>query len=164
RQWDYEPLSVTPYTSDESKLFMEAKTERMGRDGYAVSVKLGIHYDFDDTTMVEAMGYRSSSGSEDDYTPLPWKINSQNYRTFFDDYYADMLYKNLNHCSDLPHPDNIDPFPNGDYELDKCVVNGDGFPEILPEGYFKVVFNVSGEVDWGFVIIVRVFKKTDLIG
>ncbi|XP_023168324.2 uncharacterized protein LOC111597715 [Drosophila hydei] len=163
RNWVYEPLSVEVKTSDPTKLNIEAKLDRIGRD-FTISITLDWNYDVDETTMVEAYSYRSASGNENDYTPLPWTMPRQTYKKYTETYYQNIVYKNLANCSNLPKPDNVDPWPRGQYILDKCVANGDGLPEIAPEGYYKVIFQVFGEVDWEFLVISKLTNNKNILG
>ncbi|XP_002004805.3 uncharacterized protein LOC6578906 [Drosophila mojavensis] len=163
RNWIYEPLSVEAKTSDPSKLNIEPSLDRIGRD-FTISINLDWNYDVDETTMVEAFSYRSASGNEKDYTLMPWTMPKQTYQQYTETYYQNIVYKNLANCSNLPEPDNTYPWPKGQYKLEKCVANGDGLPEIAPEGYYKIIFQVSGEVDWEFVMISKLTSNTNLIG
>ncbi|XP_064543238.1 uncharacterized protein LOC135431834 [Drosophila montana] len=143
---------------------LEADVEPNGRKGYVFTGKVLVNFDMDDTTMVEATAYRSSSGAEDDYKILPWSIPKQTFKSFADSHYKDIVYKNLKQCSNIPEPENVYPWPKGTYKFDRCTATGDGMPEIAPEGYYKVIFTISGEVETGFTTIVRLFTKTDMIG
>jgi len=55
--------------------------------------------------------------------------------------------------------DFVPPWPKNVYILDKCVANGEGLPDIAPEGYFKLVYKMTGQVEWGFTLIVKVEHK-----
>ncbi|EDW01844.1 GH21658, partial [Drosophila grimshawi] len=164
RYWDYEPLSITTSTTDPTKLRIDAKTERLGRDEYALTINFDLNYDIDDTTMMEAIALRSPTGSEDDYRPMPWSMEKQPFNQGLKNYYADILYKNFGPCSNLPLPENVYPVPKDKYRLEKCVISGEGMPEVAPNGYYKVIYNVTGEVDWALVCIVKVFQKNDFMG
>jgi len=52
RNWDYEPLSLTSYSSDENLLKITTKVDRLGRSEYAFSMTLNWNYDVDKDTMV----------------------------------------------------------------------------------------------------------------
>lgn len=113
---------------------------------------------------MEAWGYRSSSGSEDDYKLLPWTIQKQTFEKFANDYYEKLFFNNLHHCSNIPETKDVYPWPRGTYTFDKCVVVGDGMPEIAPEGYYKVFFEVTGECRILFSAILQVTTKTAVLG
>ncbi|EDW62195.1 uncharacterized protein [Drosophila virilis] len=164
RNWDYEPISIDVRTTDASKINIEATVESMGRDGYAFTGKVLLNFDMDETTMVEATAYRSSTGSEEDYKLLPWSIPKQTFEKFANSHYKEIVYKNLEHCSNIPKPENVYPWPKGNYSFDRCTATGDGMPEIVPEGYYKVIFTISGEVEAGFTTIVKLVTKPDMIG
>ncbi|XP_030558274.1 uncharacterized protein LOC115760860 [Drosophila novamexicana] len=164
RNWDYEPISIVTRTTDESKINIGAEVEPMGRDGFAFTAHFLINFDMDETTMVEVTAYRSSTGSEDDYKLLPWSIPKQTFKKFADSHYKDIVFANLEHCSNIPNPENVYPWPKGTAIFDRCTATGDGMPEIAPEGYYKIIFTISGEVEAGFTTIVKLTTKTDMLG
>ncbi|XP_050743280.1 uncharacterized protein LOC108029979 [Drosophila biarmipes] len=161
RKWTYQPLSIETYSTDDNLLKISAKVDRIGRGDYGISAEIEFKYDVDETTMVEAVAYRSSSGEENDYKIIPLSIPKQNYIEFMNSNYKDVVIPNLSGCSNLiTFEDKFEPpFPKDTYKLDKCVADSDGFPDIVPEGYYKVNFTMSGQVDWGFIIIVKISNK-----
>ncbi|XP_030558038.1 uncharacterized protein LOC115760710 [Drosophila novamexicana] len=161
RNWNYEPISIDVRSADASKVQVEAKIERIGRREYAYTGKMVVNYDMDDATMVEATIYRSYSGNEDDYKLLPFDIPKQTFKSIVESYYKDIIYKNLEHCSNLAKPENAYPWPKGTYIFDKCTVTGDGLPEVLPEGYYKVNFEISGPVEAGLTVIAKLTTGYD---
>ncbi|XP_016957978.1 uncharacterized protein LOC108029981 isoform X1 [Drosophila biarmipes] len=161
RNWDYEPLSFTSYTSDDNLLKITTKVDRLGRSDYAFSMTLNWNYDVDEDTMVEAEVYHCSSGDEEDYKIMPWSLPQQPFFDYLNGFYKDAFIKNVGHCSNMVQfeGDFVPPWPRNVYILDKCVANGEGLPDIAPEGYFKIVYKMSGQVDWGFTLIVKVEHK-----
>ncbi|KAH8348348.1 hypothetical protein KR084_006650 [Drosophila pseudotakahashii] len=161
RKWDYEPLSIETYTTDENLIKMTAKVDRIGRGEYGISANIDFKYTPDDTTMVEAVAFRSSSGEDSDYKPIPLSIPKQPYIDFMNSNYKDVVIPNLGGCSNLvTFEDKFEPpWPQNTYVLDKCVANSDGFPDIVPEGYYKVNFTMMSPVDWGFILIVKISTK-----
>ncbi|XP_033253672.1 uncharacterized protein LOC117193045 [Drosophila miranda] len=113
------------------------------------------------TTMIEADAYHSSTVVESDYKILPWSIPQQPFFEFLNGFYKDAFIKNVGHCSNLvqSEDDYLPPWPRNVYTLDKCLVNGDGLTEIVPEGFYKIVYKASGQVDWGCILIVKVTTK-----
>ncbi|KAH8290441.1 hypothetical protein KR054_002988, partial [Drosophila jambulina] len=161
RNWDYEPISLKSFTSDEKLLKIQTKVDRLGRADFAFSMTLDWNYDVDNTTMVEGDAYHCTSGDESDYKLMPWSVPLQPYADYINGFYRDAFIKNVGHCSNLPKFDGdfVPPWPRGVYKLDKCVANGEGLPEIAPEGYYKIVYKTTGEVEWGFTLIIRVSHK-----
>ncbi|EDV55052.1 uncharacterized protein LOC6547072 [Drosophila erecta] len=161
RKWDYEPLSIETYSTDESMLKIEAKVDRVGRGEYAISANIEFKYTPDENTMVQASAYRSSSGEENDYKIIPLSIPKQPYSEFMNNHYKDVVIPNLGGCSNLIKFEDkfVPPWPQNTYVLDKCVANSDGFPDIVPEGYYKVNFTMMNPVDWGFILIVKISTK-----
>ncbi|XP_030558036.1 uncharacterized protein LOC115760708 [Drosophila novamexicana] len=163
RQWDYEPLSINGRTSDASKLTIETEIARERREKY-ITATFGIKYQFDETTMIEAIAYRSQTGSSNDYQLMPWSIPKQPFQDYIKDYYKDVIYGNFGACSNLPKPGTETPFPKMTLKLVKCVLTGEGMPEVAPEGYYKILFSVTGEVEWGFELVVKVISKSNMMG
>ncbi|XP_017044433.1 uncharacterized protein LOC108090330 [Drosophila ficusphila] len=161
RKWDYEPLKIDPYSSDESKLKMTAKVDRVGRNDFGVSATIDFNYDVDDTTMVEAVAYRSTSGDESDYKLIPLGIAKQPFLEFMNSHYKDVVIPNLSGCSNLvTFEDKFEPpWPKKVYTLDTCVADSDGFPDMVPEGYYKINFTIMSPVDWGFILVVKISTK-----
>ncbi|XP_017835540.1 uncharacterized protein LOC108594913 [Drosophila busckii] len=163
-QWEYEPISIVSQTSDPNKLNLESEVVRINRGEYAFSGELFWNFDADETTMVESMGYRSNTGNEEDYKLLPMGIPKQTYQEYLENFYEKMLYLNVKNCSKLPEPENAWPWARGTYTFKNCVATGDGLPDVTPEGYYKVVFMVTGEVEWNMTSIVKVTTKVNLYG
>ncbi|XP_017087068.2 uncharacterized protein [Drosophila bipectinata] len=161
RRWDYEPVSVQTFSSDESLLKITAKIDRVSRGEFAVSATVDFKYEPDDTTMVEAIAQRSASGDESDYKMLPFNIPKQPYTDFMNSHYKDVVIPNLGDCSNLvKFEDKFEPpWPQQVYVLDKCVANSDGFPEVVPEGFYRIIMNFTSPVDWGFIIVVKISNK-----
>lgn len=90
---------------------------------------------------------------------MPWTIEKQPYPKYIEDFYQDLVYSNFGSCSDLPEPDSATPWNRGNYTFKDCFVDGDGLPEIAPQGFYKVIFTATGEVDWGIEAIVRITDK-----
>ncbi|XP_034477897.1 uncharacterized protein LOC117784307 [Drosophila innubila] len=131
----------------------------MPRGEFAYDGYINFNYDVTDDTMIEAVAFRSTSGRDEDYTPLPWTIPKQPFSKFIEDFYKDMIYENLYSCSNLPEPDKVLPFQRGNLTLKECVVEGKGMPEMAPQGYYKIILKTTGEVEWGFVSVARLFDK-----
>ncbi|KAM8712819.1 hypothetical protein ACLKA7_013191 [Drosophila subpalustris] len=159
RKWDYELISVESTTSDPDKLFIDVRIKRMRQGDFAYHGYINFNYDVDDTTMVEAVSFRSQSGRDDEYSPMPWSIPKQLYTEFIESFYEDMIYKNLGGCSNMPKPENVLPFKKENITLTECVVSGDGLPEMAPQGYYKVKLTVTGEVEWTIVSVAKIFDK-----
>ncbi|KAH8237268.1 hypothetical protein KR038_008960, partial [Drosophila bunnanda] len=163
RKWDYEPLSINTYTTDESLLKIVAKVERVARGEFALSATVDFNYEPDNATMVEASSYCSTSGAESDYKLLPLGIPRQPFYDYLNTYYKDVVVKNLGHCSNLPQFEGQfePPFPQGTYKINKCKVDGEGLPEIVLPGFYKIIFSKSGpdQPTWGFTAVFKVTNK-----
>ncbi|XP_030558035.1 uncharacterized protein LOC115760707 [Drosophila novamexicana] len=133
-----------------------------GSRKYAITATLDWNYDTDETTTLEAVSYRSTSGNPDEYVLLPWSIPKQSYKKYTAFYYKDITFKNLGHCSNLPQPDTVDPWPRSIYKLGKCVISGEGMPEIASEGYYKIIFRMTGVLDWSIELIAKLSTKQNV--
>nr|XP_017025077.1 uncharacterized protein LOC108076654 [Drosophila kikkawai] len=161
RKWDYEPLSIDTYSSDESKLKFVAKVERVARGEFAIGGTIDFKYTPDSNTMVEAVAHRSSSGAERDYKLIPFNIPKQPFPDFMNSHYKDVIIPNVAECSNLiKFEGKFDGvWPQKVYTLDKCVADSDGFPEMVTEGFYRINFTLTNPVDWGFVLIVKISNK-----
>lgn len=76
-------------------------------------------------------------------------------------YYDELLYKNVVNCSNLPKIEGgfTPRFQRGVFILDRCEMDGNGFPDILPDGYYKLLFSLTGQAQFSFVIIVKLTTK-----
>ncbi|KAH8237264.1 hypothetical protein KR038_008549, partial [Drosophila bunnanda] len=164
RLWNYEPISVTSHTSDPSQLKIVTKIDRIKRGVFAFSANVEWKYNADETTTVEAIVYRRSSGAAADYKLLPWSVPRQPYYEYLDHYYKDVVMKLFRHCSNLPqYEDKFEPpWPAQTYVVDKCVFGDtNGLPEVAPPGFYKVIFNFNGTDQplWGFVVVLKITPK-----
>ncbi|KAH8357806.1 hypothetical protein KR200_009574, partial [Drosophila serrata] len=169
RNWDYEPISLKSFTSDEKLLKIQTKVDRLGRADFAFSMTLDWNYDviFNKNLnhfQVEAIVYRSSSGAKADYKLLPWSVPRQPFYEYLDNYYKDVVMKIFSHCSNLPQFQGKfqPPWPSKTYVVDKCVFDdADGLPEIAPPGFYKIIFNFSGphQPSWGIVAVLKITPK-----
>ncbi|XP_030381198.1 uncharacterized protein LOC115629009 [Scaptodrosophila lebanonensis] len=160
RSWDYEPKSVTVSSSDEQKLRISFRVDRINRGEYALSGEIDWKYDVQDDTMIEILCYRSNSGGND-WKIMPWSIPYQKYEDFVNTFYKEMVTKSIGHCTNMPQYEKKyqPPWPKKLYVFDHCVVNGDGFPEHMVEGYYKVIINITGEVHWVLTFVLKVTSK-----
>ncbi|XP_017044431.1 uncharacterized protein LOC108090328 [Drosophila ficusphila] len=161
RKWEYEPLSVTAFTSDASQMSLDPKIVQMGRGEIGISIVIEWRYDTTEETMVEVVVYRSSSGDEGDYKLLPFAIPRQPFHDYVNTYFKDVFLKMLAPCSNFPQfeGDLLPPWPQDKYVADKCIFEGEGLPDMLPPGHYKLILNCSGpdQPSWG---LAGVFKLT----
>ncbi|EDX07649.1 uncharacterized protein LOC120284426 [Drosophila simulans] len=163
RKWDYEPISIIASSSDESLIKIEPSIVRLGRGKFGISVLAEWNYDTTEKTMVEAVVYCSSSGDESDYKLLPWAIPKQSFYDYLNTYYKDVIMKNFAPCSNVPQFKGKfqPPWPKQTYIGDKCVIEGEGLPVIVPPGFYKIIFNCTGpdQPSWSFVGIFKIIIK-----
>lgn len=81
--------------------------------------------------------------------------------TAFDQFYNDVVYKNVGHCSNLPEIKGkfIPPFPQNLYEIKNCEVDVNGFPDIMPIGYYKLILVITGQVNMSITLIAKLTTK-----
>ncbi|XP_030387930.1 uncharacterized protein LOC115634385 [Scaptodrosophila lebanonensis] len=160
RNWEYEPKSITSTSADEEKVKLHFQIDRVNRGEYALTGNIEWKYDTSDDTMIEVFIYRSPTGSNYDYRLTPWSVPKQKYHDYINTLYKEFV-KNFSNCSNLPvYKDNFKPpWPKNKYEFKRCEVAGAGLPEVLPEGFYKLVAAMSGEVDWGLTIILKITTK-----
>ncbi|XP_037713619.1 uncharacterized protein LOC119549541 [Drosophila subpulchrella] len=163
RKWEYEPLSVAGISSDDSLISFDMKIVRISRGEYGISATVVWNYDTTEETMVEAVVYRSSSGDERDYMLLPFSIPKQSFYDYLNTYYKNVIMKNFGPCSNVPQFEDKfqPPWPKQTYNAEKCVFSGEGLPEIILPGFYKIIFNCSGpnQPSWAFVAILKMRNK-----
>lgn len=103
----------------------------------------------------------SQSGRKDDYNPTPYKIQPITFVEAMNKYYQDLLYSNIANCSNLPEIKGkfVPPFPQDHYLFNRCVVSANGYPDILPLGYYKLIFNIEGEIIITMTLIVKLTPR-----
>ncbi|EDV55054.1 uncharacterized protein LOC6547082 [Drosophila erecta] len=162
RKWDYEPISVSTTSSDESLIKLEANIVRIGRGQYGVSARVEWNYDVTERTMVDGVVYRSSTGDESDYKLIPWSIPKQSFYDYLNGFYKDMMMKNFASCSNMPQFKGKfqPPWPKNTYFGNKCMIDGDGLPDMVPPGFYKIIFNCTGpdQPSWSFVGIFKIIN------
>ncbi|XP_039483039.1 uncharacterized protein LOC120446235 [Drosophila santomea] len=146
RKWNYEPVSTEAMSSDESLMKIDVKIERINRRSYGLTAKVEWNYDTTEETMVEANVLRSYTGDANDYKLLPWAIPKQSLYDHMNTYYKDVSMKNFKHCSNVPQFEGQfqPPLPKKTYFGNKCVIDGDGLPEIVPSGFYKIILKCYG--------------------
>ncbi|XP_016957849.1 uncharacterized protein LOC108029870 [Drosophila biarmipes] len=163
RKWDYNPISIAGVTSNSSLISFDLKIVRISRGEYGISGTVEWNYDTTDETMVEAIVYRSYSGSESDYSLLPFSIPKQTFYGYLNTYYKNVIMKNFGPCINVPQFEDkfIPPWPRRTYIIDKCVFSGDGLPEIVLPGFYKIVFKCFGpeQPSWAFVVVLKIWNK-----
>ncbi|KAM8712820.1 hypothetical protein ACLKA7_013192 [Drosophila subpalustris] len=160
RRWDYEPISMDPNTSDPNKMDIQLRIKRVPPGELAYDGYLNFNYDITDETMIEAVAFRSQSGNEDDFVPMPWSIEKQPYPKYVKDIYEDIVYSNFGSCTTLPKPEDALPWKRGNITFTECFVEGKGMPDLAPQGYYKVIFKVTDPaVEWGFDAVVKITDK-----
>ncbi|EDW48433.1 GM21861 [Drosophila sechellia] len=144
RKWDYEPVSIIASSSDDSLIKIEPSIVRLGRGKFGVSVLVEWNYDTTDETMVGKC--IEGSGDESDYKLLPWAIPMQSFYDYLNTYYKDVIMKNFAPCCNVPQFEDKfqPPWPKQTYIGDKCVIEGEGLPDIVPPGFYKIIFNCTG--------------------
>ncbi|XP_016940321.4 uncharacterized protein [Drosophila suzukii] len=163
RKWDYEPISIDTTSSDDSLINFDIKIVRISRGEFGVTAKVEWNYDTTEETMVEAVVYRSSSGDENDYKMLPFSLPKQTFYDYLNTYYKDVIIKNFGPCSNIPQFEDKfqPPWPKQTFIADKCLIDGEGFPDILPAGFYKIIFNCTGadQPSWSFTAIFKLTNK-----
>ncbi|XP_017077702.1 uncharacterized protein LOC108112377 isoform X3 [Drosophila eugracilis] len=160
RKWDYEPISIKTYTSDASRFYSDLRIDRVGRGEFEWSGDTLWNYDTSEETMVEASAYRSPTGEESGYKLLPFSIPRQTLYDYLNTYYKYAIVKNFGSCSNIPQFKGKfePPIPRKTYIGRNCAIDGEGLPEVLPSGFYKVIFNCSGpdQPTWSFVAILKI--------
>uniref|UniRef100_A0A1I8Q9L4 Uncharacterized protein n=1 Tax=Stomoxys calcitrans TaxID=35570 RepID=A0A1I8Q9L4_STOCA len=153
--WEYELISMDSYSSDtDLVLFYELNATRASRGVYACAGTMFLNYDVveGDSNEIEIKTYRSDS-INGDYKPIPFSIQRQHIFEFMNNFYKNALMETLKDCSNLPvfKGDFVPPLEKRNYTLDNCVFTQEGFPHHIQDGYYKIVFNAFGDVEWSMI-------------
>ncbi|XP_060650349.1 uncharacterized protein LOC132787365 [Drosophila nasuta] len=156
RAWNFEVISASMVSSDESKVNATIQVNRISFSESVVSANVYWNCGADEDSTGSFVLLHSRSGRENDYSNTPYQIPNQNLKTFVDTYYHDLFYANVANCSNLPPYFDVPPVKMN-YILNECSLTGDGFPYILPLGYYKFHLEIKGE---GTLTISFIFKVT----
>lgn len=76
-------------------------------------------------------------------------------------YYNEIVYQNTKHCSNFLEVKGkfIPPFPQNTYQMKQCVVSANGFPDVVPIGYYKFLYKIQGQVNVTLLVIFKVTRK-----
>nr|XP_017025081.1 uncharacterized protein LOC108076657 isoform X2 [Drosophila kikkawai] len=163
QNWECKPLSIGGETTNPSAMDLDMRIERVGRGEFFFSGTFFWNIDLDDSVLVEMQILRSHSGSEADYKLTPWSIPQQTFIEYIDTFYKDLLMANLGDCTDLPRYDSgyVPPWPKGTFNFTRCGIKGDGLPEVLVEGFYKVqaIITALPTVQQNITAIIQVTLK-----
>ncbi|KAM8710252.1 hypothetical protein ACLKA7_016965 [Drosophila subpalustris] len=120
RTWDYELISISTSSSDDSKLAIQSKIERSKYNDLSFTIIIDWKFDMKDDDMIEMEMFRSPSGHEADFKPLPYTIPKIPFSDAKKNYYKQFLYGNIAHCSNIPTYEEIEnsPWPKKNHPAD----------------------------------------------
>ncbi|KAH8378140.1 hypothetical protein KR093_009558, partial [Drosophila rubida] len=157
RRWDYEFLYFALESSDENLINVTSRLEHeeLGKQYfYAV---IDWKHMCNETTRFQGKAYFSQSGRDEDYRVLPYNIPNISFEVFFGQYYKQLIHSELGNCSNLPTFDEFALFcKKATFVFNKCRPSMNAFPEMLPRGYYKIVFQIIGEAVLTFSAITKV--------
>ncbi|XP_033149297.1 uncharacterized protein LOC117134763 [Drosophila busckii] len=160
RLWDYEPISITGYSEDESRLKPDIRIARKGRQRPWFEGSIDWNYDPAETDTVETKVWRSQTGSEYDYVQMPYAVPATTFPDALKNLYKNMVVDNFGHCMQLPDLGEKPqlPIPWAHYVIDACVLTGTHFPERVPDGHYKIVVTFRGDFTWSLTIVAKIFQ------
>ncbi|KAH8414332.1 hypothetical protein KR215_003321 [Drosophila sulfurigaster] len=156
RLWNFEIITASVTSSDESKVNGSIHVNRISFSETVVSANVYWNCDADDDSTANFVLLYSRNGRE--YSKTPYQIPNQNLKTFLDTYYHDMFYSNVADCSNLPPYFDVLPVKMR-YILNECHFTGDGFPYILPLGYYKFHLEIKSEGTLTLSFIIKLTSK-----
>uniref|UniRef100_A0A1A9W1C2 Uncharacterized protein n=1 Tax=Glossina brevipalpis TaxID=37001 RepID=A0A1A9W1C2_9MUSC len=160
KTWTMEIVGVDWNITNEDLIAVDLKIEQVSRTSYRFSGTIDIRYELTEDSMFKLILYRSATGNADRYQLLPYRIEKTQFYDFLDEYYKGFL-KEFETCSNFP----VIKTKARDYKFrqlyrfDKCTVTNDPMPNYMPEGYYKVIMQFSGETDWSLTFVVQVESK-----
>uniref|UniRef100_A0A1A9WC58 Uncharacterized protein n=1 Tax=Glossina brevipalpis TaxID=37001 RepID=A0A1A9WC58_9MUSC len=163
RTYTYELISLETTSSNRDLLDIDIKIKRKSRRELVISGYLDLKYDVQegDDTEIEWIVYHSSTGSEKDYKLLPMAIRRQSIYSYLNSFYKDFIMNGVGNCSNLWNFQGKAPSPleKMRYELNDCVLNDDNYPNHLADGFYRIMGNVYGQVEWNIILFVEVMRK-----
>ncbi|XP_034480995.1 uncharacterized protein LOC117786744 [Drosophila innubila] len=161
RNWKIEILSITTKSSDENLLNVHLHVDQAALIKTSFSGTFDVKFDTDDKTMIEVIALYSVSGREEDYRRNPYQVPKMTLTEFIDTYWNELIYPTLRPCSNFQEFEGkfVPPFPRKSYIMNQCELTGDGSPDILPIGYYKVLILLSGQAELNVTLTLKLTPK-----
>ncbi|KAH8408693.1 hypothetical protein KR215_010858, partial [Drosophila sulfurigaster] len=159
--WKYELISLSSYSEDESKLKIETRIEHSKTNDISGGGDIYWMFEYNDDDVGELQIYRSPHGNADEFKPIPYAIPKTTLKEGIENYYDDVFYASVSHCSNLPKRSEFvnDKIPQGHYEFRSCVINYKKLPQIMPEGVYKLILTFTHDFKWGLEIVAKVTSR-----
>uniref|UniRef100_A0A1B0B4Q9 Uncharacterized protein n=1 Tax=Glossina palpalis gambiensis TaxID=67801 RepID=A0A1B0B4Q9_9MUSC len=171
-----ELLSIMWDVADDEMVKIDLKVKQINRTSFALSGTVDLRYEFSENTMINAYAqyywiyylqinvitYHSPSGNSDNYRELPYHLSAKVFDCL--DKYYNETFKNFLSCLNLPQIETEarDYKYRQLYIIDRCTLSNDAAPNYLPDGYYKVLAQFTGETKWsltGLLYVESILKK-----
>ncbi|KAI9584048.1 hypothetical protein GQX74_010383 [Glossina fuscipes] len=156
KTWTMQLVSVEWNTTDDEMVELDLKVEQINRTSFAFSGTVDVRFEISENTMGECKIYYSASGNLDSYRMLPYGGSGKIF-DIIDSYYHQAC-KSFAKCSNFPliKTKARDYKYRQLYTFDKCTFSNDAAPNYLPDGYYKVVTQLTGETYWSIATLFEV--------
>uniref|UniRef100_A0A1A9V8X1 Uncharacterized protein n=1 Tax=Glossina austeni TaxID=7395 RepID=A0A1A9V8X1_GLOAU len=151
-----ELLSIVWNVADDEMVKIDLKVAQINRTSFAISGTVDLCYEISENTKVTVTLYQSASGNSDNYRKLPYQVSDKLFDCL--DQYYNQTFKNFLSCSNFPliETEARDYKYRQLYIIDKCTLSNDAAPNYLPDGYYKVLVQFTGEADWSLILLFEV--------
>nr|XP_017094802.2 uncharacterized protein LOC108123904 [Drosophila bipectinata] len=160
KSWTYTLESVKMDTANKDTAYGNMRIDRIERGEFGLSGNLTLLIDVTPDMEVEVLLYRSTDSGAN-YKIQPYSLPRQGVFDAINNFYKDMIMPSAVNCSNLPQfEDKLTELPAQKFHFEKCQVSTDRFPQHMPEGFNKIVFQTYGAIDLSAEIVVQIENKS----
>ncbi|XP_017012703.2 uncharacterized protein [Drosophila takahashii] len=158
--WEYSIISVSMTTDNEELAGGETHIDRISRGEYGLSGSLYTNVDVPQDFEVTVTIYRSTDNG-DTYKIQPYSLPRQTVYQAMNSFYKNAIMPSVVNCSNLPQfKGTLEFIPATLWTFEKCQVNTDGFPQYMPDGWYKGVIESHGYVNLIWTGVFSVKQRT----
>ncbi|XP_017012701.2 uncharacterized protein [Drosophila takahashii] len=157
KSWEYSIISASMTTDNKEVAGGETHVDRISSGEYGLTGTLYTNVDVPQDAEVTITIYRSTDNGET-YKIQPYSIPRQTIYSAMNGFYKKIIMPSAANCSNFPQfKDTLQFIPAQVFKYEKCQVSTDGFPQHIPNGWYKGVAETYGFVK---VIWTGVFAVT----
>ncbi|XP_022208861.1 uncharacterized protein LOC111065162 [Drosophila obscura] len=159
KSWTYTLHETSCRSNNENIVKLDTRIERMGRSDFGLSGSLAISVPVPQDLEVEVLCFRSTDGGAN-YKLQPYSLPRQGIYEAMNSFYKDMIMESAANCSNFPQfTEKLKVIEAQTFKYEKCQVSTDGFPQYVPDGWYKLNFVTYGMVEIVWELILTIEKK-----
>ncbi|XP_065365678.1 uncharacterized protein LOC135958714 [Calliphora vicina] len=156
--WTYELISIKLDSATPSLIDGDLHITRISRGLFALSGSITLREDLSNDTIIYADIYYSFLGH--DYIKGPLRISKTPLPKFMQTFYKDILLDSLMDCSkNTPTLELEGVITKRVLEMENCVISNENMPSHMKNGYYKIMFAFTEQVEAMLEIIAKIEKK-----